>query len=71
MSCGQDTVRCPSPGPPVQACPAGGSVAPNAEDRAHPRRPSHGHTGKLGSGTAEFQPALGGEACPEEVRTVQ
>lgn len=33
-------MRCPSPGPPVQACPAGGSVAPNAEGRAHRRRPA-------------------------------
>lgn len=69
--CGQDTARCPIPGPPLQACPAGGSVAPNAEGRTRPRRPGQGHRDKLGSRTAKFKPAESGEAFPEEVRMAQ
>lgn len=64
-SCGADTVRCPGPGPPLQACPAGGSVAPKAEA---PPRP----LGRVGlRNLAAASPALGGEGRPGAVGMVR
>lgn len=50
----------PIPGPPLQACPAGGSVAPNADRWVGPRGPGQGRGDNLGSLIAEIQPAEGG-----------
>lgn len=50
-------MRFPGPGPPLQACPAGGSVAPKAEA---PR----GHWGELGSATSQLRaPRWAGRAA--------
>lgn len=68
----QDALRCPSPDPPLQACPAGGSVAPNAEGRALSAGPAKATGTRWAPEPRSSSPQRGrGRVCPEEVTMVQ